>query len=314
MPAAYTVSYQNYKYGRILAGVPARTGLSAPIFLVYQKVFPLLSRAHCRVRQQLSSINSPPCPPESGESAFSTKTAKLKRGAAPVFAALSLLCVSCTLNLSGTVRANAEGGAAADLNVKAAIKKNTAFLLDALNEDGESSVIDAEYINQGLAASPGIALSALKNKPPQDIEGKINISHLETVLAAQKSAASGLDGIGYKKTADGGIFTVKLNRKNGAAILTNISRDFADYVSVFFAPIATGEELSKQAYLDLLRDVYGKPIADEVNASVITLSLDFPAAIKSAQGVRYSGSRARIELPLVDLLVLENEITYEITW
>ena len=224
------------------------------------------------------------------------------------------MCVSCTLNLSGTVRANAEGGAAADLNVKATVKKNTAFLLDALNEDGGSSAIDAAYINEGLAASPGIALAALKNKSAAEIEGKINISHLETMLAAQKSAAAGRDGIGYTKTADGGVFTVKLNRKNGAAILTNLSQEFADYVSVFFAPIATGEELSKQAYLDLLRDVYGKPVADEVNASVITLSLDFQAVIKSAQGVRYSGSRARIELPLVDLLVLENEITYEITW
>jgi hypothetical protein len=230
-----------------------------------------------------------------------------------IFAALALLCAGCTLNLSGTVRANTEGGAAADLNVHTVLKKNTAALFDALNKDGGTSALDATYINEGLAAAPGIAASALKNKSAQEIEGKINISRLETMLSAQKPAA-GSDGIGYKKTEGGGVFTVKLNRKNGGALLANISPDFADYVSVFFAPIATGEELSKQAYLDLLREVYGAPIADEVNASVITLSLDFPANIKSAQGLRYSGSRARIELPLVDLLVLEHEINYEITW
>jgi hypothetical protein len=80
------------------------------------------------------------------------------------------------------------------------------------------------------------------------------------------------------------------------------------------APVATGESLTKGEYLALVGSIYGKGVADEITAAKIHAFIDFPGPISSVRGGAYTGRRAVFEVPLLDLLVLESPLNYEIRW
>jgi hypothetical protein len=86
------------------------------------------------------------------------------------------------------------------------------------------------------------------------------------------------------------------------------------YLSALMAPIATGEALTKPEYLALVTSVYGKAIADEISSSSIRASVNFPGAIQRIKGGTYSGRRADFDIPLLDILVLETPLSYEVVW
>jgi hypothetical protein len=80
------------------------------------------------------------------------------------------------------------------------------------------------------------------------------------------------------------------------------------------APLATGEELDKAEYLELVASFYNRAISEEIAASRIRASLDFPGAVTSVQGGTFSGRRVTFDIPLLDLLVLETPLSYSVAW
>jgi hypothetical protein len=80
------------------------------------------------------------------------------------------------------------------------------------------------------------------------------------------------------------------------------------------APLATGEVLSRAEYLDLVASVYGRPVADEIAGGRIRASIDFPGPVGAVRGGTFSGKRAEFDIPLLDLLVLEQPLNCEVTW
>jgi hypothetical protein len=55
-------------------------------------------------------------------------------------------------------------------------------------------------------------------------------------------------------------------------------------------------------------------VADEIAAAKIRAFIDFPGPINAVKGGTYTGRRAVFEVPLLDLLVLETPLNYEIRW
>jgi hypothetical protein len=80
------------------------------------------------------------------------------------------------------------------------------------------------------------------------------------------------------------------------------------------APVATGEQLTKQEYLELVASVYRKELAAEISAARIRARVEFPGTVVSVRGGTFSGSSAEFDVPLIDLLVLENRLSYEVVW
>ncbi|MDR0451261.1 MAG: hypothetical protein LBH26_08350, partial [Treponema sp.] len=117
-----------------------------------------------------------------------------------------------------------------------------------------------------------------------------------------------------EESAAGGRLRLSLNRELGPDILSLISPGVTDYLSALMAPIATGEELSQAEYRELVASIYGKPVADEISGASIRASVDFPGRIRSIRGGRSSGRRAEFDIPLLDILVLESPLVYELTW
>ena len=182
-----------------------------------------------------------------------------------------------------------------------------------------NNLVDGPSISRSLRNAPGIKSASLANTDGRSLEGSISIAQVDRFLRASTAGAlSGTPSAGrllrYERSSAGGLLVLSLDRASGPDMLLLVSPDVSDYLSALMAPVATGEELSKQDYLALVSSVYGKGIASEIADAQVSLDLELPGTVLSAPGGTFSGRRASFKVPLTDLLVLERPLLYEIRW
>jgi hypothetical protein len=185
-------------------------------------------------------------------------------------------------------------------------------------------VLSAALLNEALSASPGVASAALHNTTSGDVEGRVAIASMAEffngVPAPPPSKDAGTrrqpapPAVWEQTAGGGGRLTVNLNRDTGMEFISRISPLLADYLSALMAPVITGEVIDKAGYLELTASVYGKVVADEINRARLSITLDFPGPIEKVTGGKYRGSSAEFEIRLIDALVLEKPVFYEVRW
>jgi len=147
------------------------------------------------------------------------------------------------------------------------------------------------------------------------MEGQVNISRIDDFLASAGSERNTQNTfIVFEQGQRGGRCVININRNNGPEILDLLSPEISDYLNALMAPIATGEEMTKREYLELVTSFYNRVISDEISSSRIRAAIDFPGTISNIRGGTFSGRRASFDIPLLDLLVLETPLIYEVTW
>jgi hypothetical protein len=230
-----------------------------------------------------------------------------------------MFAAACSTNISGKITKT--GGA--DLSLKTNLAPKTVNLLlsisgkmdgGAKNSEKNITLLDAEQINEALRQTQGVKSVALHNQSPQGIQGKVEIAEIDKFLsfAGNKTAPNARAFSVWQSDAQGGKLSVMLSRSNSQAILASISPDLIDYLSAIMAPCATGENLSKAEYVDLVASVYGKDIVSEIKSASFKASLTMPKSVKSVKGGTKTGDRADFDIPLLDILVLDKALVYEI--
>jgi len=224
--------------------------------------------------------------------------------------AFMLSFTSCATQISGSLQENGQ----ADLNIFAALQPRMAALImgfaAAAGIAPGTAILDGPAISASMAHAPGIASVSLSNTSPVSIEGLVQSSHVGELLAV-----GGADFITFEQRAGGGgRFTASLDRDSGRDILALISPDITNYLAALMAPVATGEAMTGDEYLFLVGAVYGSGIADEIAGATIRAWIDFPGPIQSVRGGTFSGRRAEFAIPLLDILVLETPLIYEVVW
>ena len=224
--------------------------------------------------------------------------------------AFALLFSSCATQISGSLQTDGR----ADLNIFASLEPRMSALImgfaAAAGVAPGTAILDGPSIAESMAAAPGIASVSLGNTSPVSIEGNIRASHIGDLLAG-----GGADFITFEQLpGGGGRFTAGLDRDSGRAILALISPDIANYLAALMAPVATGEAMTRAEYLFLVGAVYGSGIAEEISGATIRAWIDFPGPIQSIRGGTFSGRRAEFAIPLLDVLVLETPLSYEVVW
>jgi len=228
----------------------------------------------------------------------------------PVFAVLVLL-PSCSGRINAQLAQNGSGSVQLQAGLEPGMVKLLGKLRE-LNGGGQSgSLLDAASLNRSLQAAPGIASSALKNNGREKVEGTVGISRVGDLL---NTGANRFINYEAPSGAAPGRLAIHLDRNIAPRILAQISPEAVDYLSALMAPAATGEALSRGEYLSLVESIYGKAIASEIAASRVTAAITLPETVKSVKGGTSSGREARFNIPLTDLLVLEQPLDYEITW
>jgi len=189
----------------------------------------------------------------------------------------------------------------------------TAFLRRVASAGGitTGTILDGPAIAKSMSdASSGNVSAALRNTAPAAVEGQVRISTIGEFLAA----ADGRGFINFEHGRTGGKCVFNIDRGNGPEMLELLSPQIVDLLNALMSPLATGEAMSRNEYLELVASFYSKSISDEIASSKIRASIDCPGVVTSVKGGTFSGKKANFDIPLVDLLVLETPLSYEIVW
>jgi hypothetical protein len=172
-------------------------------------------------------------------------------------------------------------------------------------------LINAPAIAFSLSHAPGVAQAGFRNTGPASLEGPVKISSAGDFLAPSGKAGF----ISFQENpGGGGRAAIAINRETAPDMLGLISPDVTYNLMLLFAPIATGDRLSKEEYLTQVRLIHGEAVAAEISRARIQASVEFPGPLVSVKGGAFSGRKAEFTIPLVDLLVLEEPLNYEVVW
>jgi hypothetical protein len=216
---------------------------------------------------------------------------------------------SCTAKIDGNINANGS----AVLTVSMSLGQRITALIRSIASAGGQEIgqiLDSQSISRSMSKSPGIESVSLKNTSQSAVEGQVKIAQINVFLAS----ADGKGFVTFEQGGSGGKCVFSINIQNSQTILGHLSKDIYDYLTALMAPIATGEKMTKDEYLELVGSFYNKSISDEIASSRIRLSVELPGAVTSAKGGTFSGKKANFDIPLIDLLVLQTPLVYEVNW
>ena len=218
---------------------------------------------------------------------------------------------SCTTNINAVIYR----GGNAELSMESALLPRTIGLIDSLRsfsgEDLDSPILDAPSIALSLSLSSGVSSVSFQNISNSSLEGRISISDIGNFLSGD-----GADQrlIIYTEGNNDSSIKVNLSIANAPYIISMLSSDVEEYLLALMAPCATGEIYTREEYIGLLSMVYGNALAAEIANAIIGIRLVLPGAIRSAIGGSYMGNEIVFNIPLVDIMVLEESLYYEIYW
>ncbi|MDR0409919.1 MAG: hypothetical protein LBH18_05935 [Spirochaetaceae bacterium] len=247
---------------------------------------------------------------------FLTKT---RRAAVFLFAALTL-CASCSTRLSGEIYSDGRAKLVLDsalLPAMSGLLKNFA----ARGGNDSAVILDAGVLNKAFTLMTGIESSELRNVAGNRVEGTIVISNIGLFLnnsagglAAPDAAKQPEFAVWERKPSGGGAFNITINRDTGRQFLSLLAPELVDYLSALMAPVVTGEVINKVGYLELVSAVYGKAVADDLAAAELSIAVSFPGPVESVAGGTFRGSQTEFKMPLLDLLVLDTPVIYDVRW
>jgi len=226
---------------------------------------------------------------------------------------LLLVFFSCSASIEGELK---EGGVV-DLSLKTALQPRMISLIQSLRnfmgEADDAPILDGRSIGLSIAASPGVRDVSLRNTGPAALDGAISISKVDEFLTAGGSTAR-LVTYTEGQAAGTSSLVIFLEKASAPEIISRLSAEAEEYLSALMAPAVLGEDSTKEEYLRLISMVYGRALADEISASRLKIAVNFPRTITSVKGGTSSGRRAEFDVPILDILVLEQPLRYEVLW
>ena len=226
---------------------------------------------------------------------------------------LLLILLTFFSSCSARIDAVFSEGVTAELTVRTSLGPRTIALLNSMRsfmgEESETPLLDGPSISGSLVAISGIGAVHLNNTSPSALEGRISLSNVSNILADSNINSpfiSYIQGSGYSS------MVIILDRETAPELISRLSPEIVEYLSALFAPLVLGDTSTRQEYLGLLASFYGRPLADEIEAARIFVRIEFPRQISAVQGGSFTGRHAEFNIPLLDILVLEQPLYYEV--
>jgi hypothetical protein len=217
---------------------------------------------------------------------------------------------SCATRIDGSLASNG----ASQMSVSTSLEPRMTSLVRSFSAAGgqqDALILDGPALSKSLSASSyGDVSASFKNTSPSAIKGDMKIGNINRLFVAENAERF----VEFTQGKTGGKCKFYIDIENGPVFLNLLSPEIADYLNVLMAPLATGEEMTRAEYLALVSSIFSKAISDEIASSRIRVSVNFPGQVTSAAGGTYKGKTAEFDIPLLDILVLETPLTYEVNW
>jgi len=218
-----------------------------------------------------------------------------------ILAILCLILIGCSARIDGSLSANGSATLSINMSLERGI---TALVQRMFTAGGQAGpILDGSAIAKSMSDSPGVISASFRNTSPSAIEGQVRLSQVKD-----------FGFVSIEQGASGGRCIININGENSQEVLELLSPDITNYLNALMAPVATGEEMTKREYLDIVTSFYNKTISDEIASSRVRVSIEFPGVVTAVKGGTFSGRRANFDIPLLDILVLEAPLIYEVSW
>ncbi len=191
------------------------------------------------------------------------------------------------------------------------LAENLAAFSSGPSRASNASPIDAASIGSSLRGAPSVSAVTMSNGVDGALSGSFTVQSLEALLADR---LPGTNPIVFRSSASGGSLSLRLDKESVPELLLLASPELNDWLTALFAPIATGESLSKEEHRSLLAAFYSEQLADDLYASKVTLTLTLPGPVASISGGTAKGSDATFVLSMGDLLLMESPIQLSCSW
>lgn len=187
---------------------------------------------------------------------------------AVAFVAGILSFTSCENELTITA-----GNAGVDFEYK--IGSGAAFL-NIISASGDDELV---FDPAGIKAVFEEAL--FENVSAESSEGgNLDVKGSLSGEAADPFSKSGMISLKGKTTV------LKLTKEGMVSLYESLPEELQNYLDMFMAPTFSGEEMSDEEYIELIAEVYGQELADEINKANIKLVLKGLAGTEKKQTVQ----------------------------
>lgn len=222
------------------------------------------------------------------------------------FSILLLLFTSCSFTMTATLRSDNQ----IEVSYSGAIKPKMTELLKGFNSAPgakNSPLISAASVSASLLKISELSRISVKETDSQALVGSLWITDPEKLSRR-------FPFISHKLGSGESVLTFMVSRESAPQLLSLFTEDVRDYLDALMAPVVSGEKLTNAEYLALVASVYGKTIAQEIESSRLALDIKVPGKISKVIGGTAAESRASFSIPLVDLLVLQKPLIYQVLW
>ncbi len=170
------------------------------------------------------------------------------------------------------------------------INSSEAFLnfFSALsNSDEPNTIFDAEIISNLFTQANFENINAESDGINLFVRGKLSQN------AQDPFSKSGMISLAQKK------LSISLNKTNLLEFYNNLPEDLQTSLDLFMSPSFTGEEMTNEEYIELVSEVYGQELADELSAATLKIAVE-----------SQSGTKKNYSVKLVDILNIKNELIF----
>ncbi|MBP5588067.1 MAG: hypothetical protein J6X37_05010 [Treponema sp.] len=207
----------------------------------------------------------------------------------------ALFFTGCPVNI--VIQNTAEENVMYFITTSAGKEIKKAFLPpDKLKKQNETLLFDSIEIEKALLKSGFTSASALTHNDMEKGEENLTIK----AYTSKKT----FDFIKYTHSKDGFIksVSVTLSPEILQDLITNQNSIIQKYADLLMAPCFTGEELTKEEYIEVLSSLYGEKLAEELTQGY--LSIRVPLRNSEKKGL------PGVKIPVIELLTLQEEKTY----
>jgi hypothetical protein len=229
-------------------------------------------------------------------------------GAAALILAAGLLS-SCAGDATVALR----DGGGARLEAKAVFPAPLAAKLRklaALKDD--APLFDEGRARKAAAGLPGLSLVSMSTPSPDSLLLVLETGELGALLARPDLASSGAavlsKGQGWTE------LRIHLERGKIAPLLALFPGLDPDLVDSLSPPALDPDPVSRAEYRLVLSRLLGEKAALALDSATIALRLEAPRAVLASAGGRLSGRTLSLDLPVLDLLVLEKPVDFSLRW
>jgi hypothetical protein len=179
-------------------------------------------------------------------------------------------------------------------------------------ETGES-FFDLPAIREGFASNEDVELINLESPHELSLRGSFSFDTVESMLQKIDEGSAGEKMITFSRSGGVSRMDLVLNRETVNALLDE-NEAFDNPLIQSFGPAST-EGMSRSDYLDMMEFAMGEESRMGISDSRLSVIVRTAGTITGQKGGSLTGDDSvRFDIPLLDLLMLEKELRYSLSY